>query len=485
MYKKLLTAEKMRNADLNAIEHFGIDEDILIENAALALLKECPDVKSARIFTGSGNNGADGYALARHLFLRGVDTEIIALCPVRHKNAVICEKLGVKITPFSEKEDKEVPLLVDALFGTGLSREITGEARDVISYINEKSGYKLAVDVPSGINADTGEVMGVAVKADKTVTFQFLKQGLYQYPGHDYAGEIVRADISIPESGIETDSFLVDEISFQARKKDSNKGNHGNLLCVAGSYGMSGAAFMATKAAVKTGCGLVSLAVPDIILSQVAKKIPEAMTIGCANNNKTFVKEAISDISEAAKKANTLLIGPGMRNTEETAYLVKEALGLFKGKNIVIDADGLNCLSETPEYFKGTVITPHPGEMARLMKTDVASVNKDRNSSAVSFAEKYGCTVVLKGAFTVTATPDGKCFYNTTGNPGMAQGGSGDVLSGIVASFLAQGMEDAVQKAVFIHGLAGDLCKEKYAEGAFSATDIIKMIPSAIKKCMV
>ena len=484
MYEKLLSADAMRYADKRAIEHFGIDEDILIENAALALFSECPKVKSARIFAGSGNNGADGYALARHLFLNGTDTEIISLTPAKHKNAEIAEKLGIKITPFSEMEDKDAELLVDAVFGTGLSREITGDAYDMISYINKKEGFKLSVDIPSGVNADTGEIMGIAVNADKTVTFAFFKQGLFQYPGHGCCGEIVKKYISIPDDGVETNTFLVDKISLPVRKRDSNKGNHGNLLCVAGSYGMSGAAYMATKAAVKTGCGLVSLAVPDIILSQVAPKIPEAMTLGCAHNKKTFIKEAISDIAEASKKSNTLLIGPGMRNTEETAYLVKEAVSLFKGKNIVIDADGLNCLSDSPEFFRGAVITPHPGEMARLLKCDAASVNKDRKSSALSFAEKYGCIVVLKGALTVTATPDGRCFYNTTGNPGMAQGGSGDVLAGITASFMAQGFSDAPVKAAYIHGLCGDVCREKYAEGAFSATDIIKAIPEVIKKCM-
>jgi len=484
MYEKLLTAESMRLADRRAIDFFGISEDILIENAALALFRECPKAKTARIFAGGGNNGADGYALARHLHLNGTETEIIALCPAKHKNAKIAEKLGIKITPFEKIEDKETDLIVDALFGTGLCREITGEAAKMIAYMNAKSGFKLSADIPSGVNADTGEVMGCAFKADKTVTFGFLKQGLFQYPGHGFAGEIVRAYISIPEDGIDADAFLVRNIVLPERKRDSNKGNHGNLLCVAGSYGMSGAAYMATKAALKTGCGLVTLAVPDIILPQVAKRVPEAMTIGCAHNKKTFIKEATEDIIEASKKANTLLIGPGMRNTEETAYLVKEAVGLFKGKNIVIDADGLNCLSDNPKLFEGAVITPHPGEMARLLKTDAASVNKDRKSSTLNFAEKYGCTVVLKGALTVTATPDGFCFYNTTGNPGMAQGGSGDVLSGITASFMAQGFTDAPVKAAYIHGLAGDLCSEKLAEGAFSATDIIKAIPYSIKKCM-
>ena len=481
MYEKLLSAEKMRQADSLAIEHFKISEEILIENAALSVFKYVSGVKSARIFAGSGNNGADGYALARHLYLNGTDTEIIALYPANHKNAEICRMLGVKITPYDEMEDRESDLIVDALFGTGLSREITGEAKELIKYMNEKSAYKVALDIPSGVNADTGEIMGTAFYADKTITFGFFKRGLFQYPGHEAAGEIVKEYISIPDIIPEAEDFPVEEIEIPKRRKDTNKGTFGHVLCIAGSKGMSGAAYMAAKGALKSGCGLVTLAVPGVVRSEVAKKIPEAMTIGGADNGKTFIKEAISDIKEAAAKANTLLIGPGMRKTEETAYLVKEAISLFKGKNIVIDADGLNCLSDSPEYFKGAVITPHPGEMARLLDTDIASVQKDRRSSASLFAKKYGCTVVLKGALTITATPDGKCYYNTTGNPGMAKGGSGDVLSGIVAAFLAQGMSDAVVKAVFVHGLSGDLCEEEFSELAFSATDLIKKLPQAIK----
>ncbi|MDO5479678.1 MAG: NAD(P)H-hydrate dehydratase, partial [Clostridia bacterium] len=484
MLDMLLTAEEMGCADRRAIDFYGIDEEILIENAALALFSECPEVKSARIFAGSGNNGADGYALARHLFLNGTDTEIIALFPTKCKNAEICKKLGIKITPFPEMEDKDTDLIVDALFGTGLSRNIEGDAEKLISYMNGKEAFKLAVDIPSGVNADTGGIMGCAFKADKTVTFGFFKTGLFQYPGHEMAGKIVKKYISIPADIPDSSAYLVDGISFDKRSRNTNKGHYGNILCVAGSKGMAGAAYMAAKAALKTGCGLLTVAVPDVIINVVAKKIPEAMTIGCSHNGKTFSREALSDIKEAASKANTLLIGPGIRKSEETAYLVKEAIKLFSGKNIIIDADGLNCLADEPEFFKGAVITPHPGEMARLMGCDIASVEKDRRLSASSFAKKYGCTVVLKGAITITATPDGKCFYNTTGNPGMAKGGSGDVLSGITASFLAQGMEGAAYKAAYLHGLSGDLCLEKFSEYAFTATDLIKMIPDAIKKCM-
>ncbi len=485
MYMNLVSREEIKKADKLTIETLGISEEVLIENAALALLGECPPVKSARIFCGKGNNGADGYALARHLFLKGTDVEIIALFPSLCKNAKIAEKLGIKITPFEKIEDKEAELYVDALFGTGLSKEITGDAKKLIDYINEKKGFKIACDIPSGIDADTGNVMGVAVKADKTVTFAFPKKGLYQYPGASYSGEVVLCDISIPKNIIpDTKRYLLDKVTFEKREKNSHKGTYGHILCVAGSKGMSGAAYMAGKAAIKSGCGLLTMALPGAISDTVSGKLPEAMTKDCAHNGKTFIKEAIEDIKEVAEKCNTLLIGPGIRKTEETAYLVREAITLFKGKNIVIDASALSCLSDSPEYFSGTVITPHPGEMAQILGCDVKTVQEDREKAALNFAEKYNCCVVLKGAFTVIAYPTGEIYYNTTGNPGMAQGGSGDVLAGLLASLMAQGIDGAEYKAPFIHGLSGDLIKERKAEGTFSATDLIKEFPKAIKKCM-
>ncbi len=486
MYKKLVSREEMQKADTLTMESFGISEEILIENAALALLSECPDIKSARIFCGKGNNGADGYALARHLFLKGVEVEIIALYPSLSGNAKIDEKLGIKITPFEKMEDKEAELYADALFGTGLKGEVKGSAKELISYINKKEGIKIACDIPSGIDADTGEVLGEAVKADKTVTFGFLKKGLFQHPGCDFAGEVILKDISIPKDIIpDTKRYLADFAVLPERDKNSHKGTFGHILLVAGSYGMSGAAYMAGKAAVKSGCGLLTAALPDIILPTLSKMLPEAMTIGCAHNKKTFTKEALEDIREKAKDCNTLLIGPGLGKSEELAYLVREAINLFSGKNIVVDASALSCLAETPEYFNGTVITPHPGEMAYLLGTDVSTVQKDREKTALEFSRKYNCCVILKGAKTITAYPDGRIYYNTTGNPGMAQGGSGDVLSGLLASLLAQGIEGAEYKAPFIHGLAGDLLKQRKPEGTFSATDLIKEFPNAVKRCMM
>lgn len=481
MYKKLLSSKEMKEIDSYSIKKIGIDEDILIENASLALLDECPKVKTARIFCGRGNNGEDGYALARHLFLRGVDVEIISLRESKNKNAMIDEKLGIKITPFKNMEDKESELYVDAVFGTGLKRNIEGDEAKAIEYINEKEGFKLSVDIPSGVNADTGQIFSCAVKADKTVTFAFYKPGLFIYPGKEYSKEVVLKDISLVKNEVDSKKYLVEEIALKKRDRDSNKGNYGNLLTVTGSYKMSGAAVMASRSAIKSGCGLVTAGVPSCIASTVSRRLTEAMILPLPSEKGEFSSLALCEIEQFSKKANTLLIGCGIGNTKTNAYLVKEAINCFKGKNIVIDADGLNVLTDDLSSLKGTVITPHPKEMSRLTKDSVASIQKDRICSALSFAEKYECTVVLKGAGTVTAYPDGRVYLNTTGNPGMANGGSGDVLAGIIASFLAQGICGAVEKAVYIHGLAGDMAAENKSENAMSATDIIRMIPKAIK----
>lgn len=481
----LLTAEEMRAADRAAMTRFLISEDVLIENAALSLLRECPDVRSARIVVGSGNNGADGYALARHLYNRGTEVKILTLCEADHPNARIAKAMGIPVLRWNEAENDSAGLYVDALFGTGLSRAVTGEAAELVAYMNGQSGYKLAVDIPSGIDADTGAVLGTAFRADKTVTFGFDKRGLWQYPGHEYAGKIVVSDISLPRA-VRPDSrcYLTESVTLPVRGADTNKGSFGKLLCVCGSYGMAGAAYMSAKTALKSGCGLVTLALPGCILPQVASRLTEAMTVPLPDNGKTVEKEARAVIDELSEKADVLLIGCGMRNTEVCSYIVKEAVRRFAPRPVVIDADGLNVLQNDKDVLEKTVITPHPGEMARLLGTDIASVQKDRIGTAKAFSSRYGCTVVLKGALTVTAYPDGRVFVNTTGNPGMASGGSGDVLAGLTASLLSQKIEDAPHKAAFIHGLAGDLAAEKYSENAMSASDLIRMMPRAIKKCM-
>ncbi len=479
----LVTGEEMRRMEARAMNDYGIDEMQMIENAARSLFDACPKVETARIFCGTGNNGADGYALARLLKNHGVTVSVVALGPSNNRNAAIARAMGIPITPFEAMEDEDAELYVDALFGTGLSRDIAGAASSLIAYVNSKSGYKLAVDIPSGINADTGAVMGSAFYADTTVTFGALKRGLFQYPGHEFAGHVVLGDCSLPREAMEdTRCYLTDSVQLPKRKQNSNKGDFGRLLCVCGSLGMAGAAYMAAQAAVKSGCGLVTLAVPTCIWPQIASRLTEAMTLPLPDNGTTVTREAKEALKVAAEGCQTLLIGCGMRNTDETSYIVREAIECFAGKNIVIDADGLNALSGTKDCFEGTVITPHPGEMARLLNTDIVSVQKDRIAAAQAFANERRCTVVLKGALTVTAYPDGRVFVNTTGNAGMAGGGFGDVLAGLTASFTAQGITDAPHTAAYLHGEAGDWCAARYSQHAMSATDLLSALPVVIKK---
>lgn len=480
MYIKVLSAKQLREADENAERLYGIGEELLIENAASALFSECGKVESAVIFAGPGNNGADGIALARRLHLAGTEVEILTLKPVKNKNAEIAEKLGIKISDFYERNDKKAELYVDALFGTGLSRPIEGKAREMLDYFNSRKGFKLAVDIPSGTDADTGGILGASAHVDKTVTFAFAKAGLFLYPGADCAGEVIIKDISLPDTIGDAKRYIMNSAVIKRRARNTHKGSYGHLLTVCGAADMSGAANMSAAAAVKSGCGLLTAAVPDVIRDAVACGIPEAMVCPLPSQDGALFEGSLSELKKHFDKATVLLIGCGIRNTEKTAYLVREAVKGFKGSR-VIDADGLNVLCDYPEYLKGAVITPHPGEMARLMKCDIASVERDRVGSAAAFAEKYDCTVVLKGARTVTAYSDGRAYINILGNPGMANGGSGDVLAGLIASFLTQEISDAVQTAVYIHSLAGDMAAEKYCENAMSASDIIKMIPQAIK----
>lgn len=481
MYLKAVSAKEMKMADSLAREKYNISTEQLIENAADALYSECPPVKSAVIFVGAGNNGADGYALARRLFLSGAEVKIITLSEIDNGLIKTAELLGIKIYDFYDRPECDAELCVDAVFGTGLSGEVEGKAGEMLDYFNSLTGFKLSVDIPSGVCADTGKAMGKAVRADKTVTFAFAKPGLYQYPGKELAGEVVIKDIFLPDSVGDTKKYIVKSAPLEKRRPNTHKGCYGHLLTLTGSAGMAGAAYLAATAAVKSGCGLVTCGVPEVIFATATAKLSEAMAIALPSNSEGFLREAAAAAQEHIKKANAILIGCGIRNNSETAYFVREVIERSQGKELIIDADALNVLASSPEYLKGAIITPHPGEMARLMQTSVASVEEDRMNNALSFAERYDCTVVLKGAATVTAYPDGRAYINCGGNPGMANGGSGDALAGITASFAAQKVPEAAVRAVWAHSLAGDMAAAEYSENAMSASDIIKMLPKAIK----
>lgn len=462
-------SKQMRDIDFFATNNLLIPSIILMENAAIGVLKHCPPAKNARVFCGKGNNGGDGFALARHLHLKGITTEVVILDDNLFGDALlnfeIIKKMGIKYTSFNECDKNEgFDLIVDALLGTGLKGEVKPIVAEIINYINSCSGFKLSIDIPSGVDADTGQAT-TAVMADRTISLHLPKIGVLQHPGAVFAGELIVVDISIPNNILETKTYLLDKAFARSllppRGAACHKGNFGHVATVCGSRGMVGAAYLCTQAAVRGGSGLVTAFVPECIITPLSAKLTEAM---------------IAPIDNFSAK-DAVVVGCGLRDSHD---IVEKIIKL--SSKVVIDADGINAICNNIDILKGTVITPHPGEMARLTKTSVAEVQADRVSFARNFAVQNGCTVVLKGAMTVIAGCDGSVYINPTGNSGMATGGSGDVLAGLLASFLGQGLDDVSASclAVYVHGLAGDLCAQRIGKHGMAAGDILKAIPKAI-----
>ncbi|MGB9808729.1 MAG: NAD(P)H-hydrate dehydratase, partial [Caldanaerobacter sp.] len=391
---------------------------------------------------------------------------------------------------FLEKSLKDTDVIIDAIYGTGLKGEITGIAREVIELINQSEKFTVAVDVPSGLNADTGRIEGVAVRADVTITMHFLKPGLLVYPGLKYAGEVIIADIGIP-SNLALDVrpscyyILQQDVLLKQRKPDSHKGDFGKVLIIAGSKNMAGAAFMAAKSAIVTGSGLVRLAVPSCIQPVLQGALPEAIVYGIEERNGILSREALVKLFEIAEDSDAVAIGPGLTHEGEIPEVVEEIVKNVK-KPLVLDADALNALAGRLEVIKGRklVITPHYGEMARLTGLKIDDIKNNLFEVARTFVKMYGVTLVLKGARTVIAGRDGRLYINSTGNVGMATGGSGDVLTGMIVSFLGQGFgeDDAAIHGVFYHGKAGDIAKEQKGEYGMTALDIISFIPESLRK---
>ena len=481
----LVNANQMRSLDAAATE-LGIDSSVLMENAAIAMtdeiLKEKPE--SVLIFTGKGQNAGDGFACARHLYNKGINTEIIMLAPPESlsgsalKNYEIDMAVGIKTAPFSTSANYTADVIVDCILGSGFKGELSGDYKDAVCKINSSGAYVIAADIPSGISADNGKISGICVKANKTVTFGFAKLGLYSPLSIDFVGEVAVKDISIPKclpqiSSIEAYLLTKDEIFMPAISKAAHKGTNGRVAIAGGSDGKLGAVILAQKAALYSGAGLVTCLVPERLEAPLMTHIESAM---CA-----ALEEA--DFS----KYDSVLNGNGL-GTSSVAYNVLQRAIKTAEKTIVIDADGINLLAENKDilkYKKGDVIlTPHPLEFARLCGLDTSEVIENRVELASEFAQKYGVTVVLKGAYTVVASSSGKTYTNTTGNEGMAKGGSGDVLAGMTAG-LAPKFENAFKTAftaVYLHGLAGDIAAEKVGKISMTASDIAENISDAFKK---
>lgn len=504
----LVTSSEMRDIDRKAAGVYGTATLDLMENAgkglANAILKYYPDSKRIAIFCGKGNNGGDGLVAARYLSDK-TDVVVFLLCgknEISGDARVNLDKFKGKLFEIKTEEDfkKKISeaaaadVIVDAILGTGLKSALSGHFRDVVEGINSIEKKVISADIPSGINSDTGQVMGGAVKADLTVTFGIPKVGLYLFPGREFAGDIEVVDIGFPDALISDEEIKTGIIEqadvaplFPEKKIDTHKGSYGHLLVMAGSLGKTGAAAMVATAALRAGAGVVTLAVPKNLQSIYEMKLTEVMTEPLSEAEKCCIGEdALREVLKLAENKSAVAIGPGISPTPSA---VKVMGGLIEKltQPVVIDAGGIDAVVAKADILKNAqgprVITPHPGEMGRLLGLSSREVQTDRVGIARRFAQDNNVCVVLKGAHTVIAAPEGKVFINTTGNPGMATAGTGDVLTGIIGGFLAQGFdaEKAAIAAVYLHGHAGDLIRDVKGEYGIMATDLIDKIPYAIR----
>lgn len=501
---KVCTAAQMREIDRRASEVGGIPSIVLMENAAIACVNEIEKLspENIAVFCGKGNNGGDGLAIARHLFNHGFNVEVFLVFGSEFSkdaaiNYEILEKTGIKITEITDTSLLEYyilkqDLVVDAIFGTGIHGEITGIAAKIITAINLYSKKTLSVDIPSGVNSDTGKVVSVAVKADITVTFAAYKCGLLLYPGADYTGNIIVSDISIPQyiiDGMNIDVNLIDENLIKSllpeRQANSHKGDYGKIFIMGGSIGMTGAVALSTRASLLGGAGLVTVGIPESLNSVMEVKTTEAMTYPLPDENGYFTDSAYFAAKEKAENSDIFLFGPGVGRNKAINSLISQILS-HSTVPVIVDADGLFALSQNPDILNdcscNLIFTPHEMEFARLIGKTSEEVSANRLELSKKFATENGVTLILKGPHTIVTAPDGTQYINTTGNPGMATGGSGDVLAGLLASFEAymSNETEAAVLAVYVHGVAGDIAARSNSMTSVTAGSICENIPNAI-----
>ncbi len=510
---RVLNADQMREADRRTIEDIGIPSSVLMENAGRqvvsAMEQAFDDLRSARVavLAGRGNNGGDGCVIARVLWQMGVDVRVClvgATAEVRgdaRLNLDILARLGLDVVEVASSEDWELhggdllrrDLIVDALFGTGLRSPLGGLAETIIQDVNASGAQVVAVDLPSGLSADDPAPIGPAVQASLTVTFGAPKLPLMLATGEALAGRVVVADIGIPRSVIDDlpgpriERVTRDEVRglLGERAADAHKGDFGHALIVSGSRGKTGAAHLAAEAALRSGAGLVTVATPASCLPIVASLGAAYMTIPLEElPDGTVASGALERVLSAPH--DVIAAGPGLGTGPAQEAFVRGLL-VRAATPLVLDADALTVLAPDPDALRGTpdrpvVITPHPGEMARLLGARAAQIQRDRLGAARSFATGHHLYVVLKGSRTLIASPDGTVYINPTGNPGMATGGSGDVLTGMIAGWLAQGLgvTAACLLAVYLHGAAGDLAAADLGEVSMTAGDIVSEIGEAV-----
>ncbi len=504
---KVASVAEMRNMDSRAVKELSIPEEMLMENAGLAsyrVISREAAVKGQKclVICGPGNNGGDGLVVARVLHSNGADVKIfLAAGEGKFKGAAKSNLKIIKNLPIKMRQVESASavkneilhsrVLVDALLGTGLDREVSGLYRALIQLMNESGKTILSLDIPSGINGDTGEVMGTAVRANCTVAFGLPKVGNMLYPGYDYCGKLFVSHISFPPAMHENASLKIqtnDHISLPARPPDAHKGSMGKALFIAGSTSYYGAPYFSALSFLKAGGGYAYLAAPRSVASVVARKGSEIVFVPlketAAGSLSLANRQRLLELSE---KTDMVVIGPGLSLEEETGQLVRELTTAIK-KPLLIDGDGISALAEDLHLIRQrrapAILTPHLGEMARLTKETMKHLSGYRIPVLQETAGDLGAVLVMKGAHSLIGAPDGRVFINLSGNSGMATAGSGDVLAGAIAAMFGMGLplEDAVRKGVFIHGFAGDLAAADKGEDGITASDILKYLPLAMKR---
>lgn len=487
---KLVSCADMQKEDREATDIFGIPSVILMENAAISAVAAAEKNFSLRnnkivVVCGGGNNGGDGLAIARHLHLKNYDVTVFKmfkegkLTENAEVNYNAVKKLGIKEIISCDFSDYD--LIFDCLLGIGIKGEVKEDFSDIIDKINESGKPVISIDVPSGIDADSGKILGNAVKASLTVSMGYGKQGLYTGSGYEYSGKVEIGYISLPKNEASS-CFLTDDELVKKWTPDfdplANKGTNGSVLIAAGSVGMTGAAALCASGALRSGAGLVRLAVPKNLNNIMEVKLTEAMTVPLECEN-YFDEKAAEEFLKLSEKADAAAIGPGIGRDEQTVAFVHR---IIRGSCVplVIDADGIYAVSMNINILKeascAVILTPHPGEFSRLVGYSADEINDNRIELSREFAVKYGVTLLLKGPGTVIASPDGEVYINPTGNSGMAKGGSGDVLTGIVVSCLAKGCENPAALAAFLHGRAGDRAAEILGKSVMLPSDMLKYI---------
>ena len=514
---RVVNAEQMRQIEEKAIHHYGIPSMLLMENAAWAVVEEIrrwflkgdkgeADLsgRKAVILVGKGNNGGDGLAVARHLVLQGMDVTVFLFAGLKDLKGDAALNLrlfqGTSGKCFVIKGENQhrltrlalaqADVVVDALFGIGMRGALPSLVEEYVDEVNRAAGFVISIDIPSGVEANTGKVYHTAIHAQTTVTFGLPKWGLFLGEGPDYSGRVVVDPISIPPSyledeGISTFVLTDDEVRkmLPIRSLKGHKGTHGKGILVAGSVGMSGAAVLAGRGALRSGLGLLQIVVPQGIAQEVDTAITEA-TIWSAPGDECLDVDAWPVISKRCENAQALAVGPGITQNTEFVPVLGEILRSISCP-VVLDADALNQIALEKGLLSlrngrgPLILTPHPGEMSRLCNCSIDDVERNRLDLVVAKAVEWESVIVLKGSVTIIASPDGRAFFNPTGNPGLGTGGTGDVLTGSILAWLAQGVAplEAACLGVYLHGKAADVLAQEYGWSGFTASEVADKLP--------